>query len=85
MKKITDALNISLFDFFEGVQADVSKDSPKLAKEDLSFLKQMRTHTLQLSENDRVLLLALVRKFSSSTFSEVTHLSRSQPGIVLNA
>ena len=69
LQKIAGALNLQLSQFF--AENSVSKEvSPlNLNEEEIRFLTQVQRYSANLSESDRRLLLAMVRKFASSALS----------------
>ncbi len=69
LQKIAGALDLQLSQFF--VENPVSREiSPlNLSEEQIRFLTQVQRYSANLSESDRRLLLAMVRKFASSALS----------------
>ncbi len=69
LQKIAGALDLQLSQFF--AEDPVSREaSPlNLSEEQIRFLTQVQRYSANLSESDRRLLLAMVRKFASSTLS----------------
>ncbi len=69
LQKIAGALDLQLSQFF--AENSVSKEvSPlNLNEEEIRFLTQVQRYSANLSESDRRLLLAMVRKFASSALS----------------
>jgi transcriptional regulator with XRE-family HTH domain len=67
LQKIAFALDLQLAQFFsdEAVSRDMS--SLRLSEEEIRFLTQIQRYASRLSENDRKLLLAMVRKFAQTT------------------
>jgi transcriptional regulator with XRE-family HTH domain len=66
LQKIAGALDLQLSEFFaeDQVQKDVS--ALHLSEEEIRFLTQVQRYSANLSESDRRLLLAMVKKFASS-------------------
>jgi transcriptional regulator with XRE-family HTH domain len=65
LQKIAGALDISLSHFFsEDPVRDVSGIS--LSEEEIRFLTQVQRYAANLTESDRRLLLAMVRKFAAT-------------------
>src|ERR1700751_3234629 len=65
LQKIAGALDISLSHFFsEDPVRDVSGIS--LSEEEIRFLPQVQRYAANLTESDRRLLLAMVRKFAAT-------------------
>ena len=70
LKKIASALDLQLAEFF------AEEDRPprellglSLDAEEIRFLTQVQRYSANLSDSDRRLLLAMVRKFASTTMS----------------
>ncbi|MEG9434678.1 helix-turn-helix transcriptional regulator [Edaphobacter sp. HDX4] len=69
LQKIARALDLQLAEFF--AEEIVSKEmSPlRLDEDEIRFLTQVQRYSANLSENDRRLLLAMVRKFAQTALS----------------
>ena len=69
LQKIAGALDLQLSQFF--AENSVSKEvSPlNLNEEEIRFLTQVQRYSANLSDSDRRLLLAMVRKFASTALS----------------
>lgn len=69
LQKIARALDLQLAEFFadEVVAKDMS--SLHLNEEEIRFLTQVQRYSAHLSDSDRKLLLAMVRKFAQTTLS----------------
>jgi len=69
LQKIAGALDLQLSQFFaeETVSREVS--TLNLSEEEIRFLTQVQRYAANLSDSDRRLLLAMVRKFASSAMS----------------
>lgn len=65
LQKIAGALDLSLSHFFA---EDPIREVPgvTLNEDEIRFLTQVQRYSAQLSENDRRLLLAMVRKFAAT-------------------
>ena len=66
LQKIAGALDLQLAQFF--AEDNVSKEvsTLNLSEEEIRFLTQVQRYSANLSDSDRRLLLAMVRKFASS-------------------
>jgi transcriptional regulator with XRE-family HTH domain len=69
LQKIARALDLQLSEFF--AEEVVAKEmSPlNLGEDEIRFLTQVQRYSAHLSESDRRLLLAMVRKFAQTTMS----------------
>lgn len=69
LQKIARALDMQLSQFF--AEDPIGKEAPSLSlsEEEIHFLTQVQRYSANLSESDRRLLLAMVRKFASSALS----------------
>ncbi len=69
LQKIAGAMDLQLAQFFsdESVSRDMS--GLRLSEEEIRFLTQIQRYSAKLSENDRKLLLAMVRKFAQTTLT----------------
>jgi transcriptional regulator with XRE-family HTH domain len=69
LQKIAGALELPLSQFFaeEQVKRDVS--SIALSEDEIRFLTQVQRYSAHLSESDRKLLLAMVRKFAQTSLT----------------
>ncbi|ADV81513.1 helix-turn-helix domain-containing protein [Terriglobus saanensis] len=67
LKKIASALDLPLSQFFaeEGVVRDMSQQL-SLSEDEIKFLTQVQRYSSNLSDGDRKLLLAMVRKFAQT-------------------
>ncbi len=71
LKKIAAALDIPLGQFFsEETIADACGFS--LSEDEIKFLTQVQRYSAHLSENDRKLLLAMIRKFAATNSLSVS-------------
>ena len=69
LQKIAGAMELQLAQFFadESVSRDMS--GMRLSEDEIRFLTQIQRYAAKLSENDRKLLLAMVRKFAQTTLT----------------
>ena len=69
LQKIAGALDLQLAQFF--AEDNVSKEvsTLNLSEEEIKFLTQVQRYSANLSDSDRRLLLAMVRKFASSALT----------------
>ena len=69
LQKIAGALDLQLAQFFaeDNVVKEVS--TLNLSEEEIRFLTQVQRYSANLSDSDRRLLLAMVRKFASSALT----------------
>jgi transcriptional regulator with XRE-family HTH domain len=67
LQKIAYALDIQLAQFFSDETVSREMSALKLSEEEIRFLTQIQRYSARLSENDRKLLLAMVRKFAQTT------------------
>ncbi|MEO8870770.1 MAG: helix-turn-helix transcriptional regulator [Granulicella sp.] len=69
LKKIAGALDLQLAEFFAEGPETKEIFGLNLNAEEIRFLTQVQRYSANLSESDRRLLLAMVRKFASTTMS----------------
>jgi transcriptional regulator with XRE-family HTH domain len=69
LQKIAGALDIQLSQFFAEDPVSREVSSLNLSEEEIRFLTQVQRYSANLSDSDRRLLLAMVRKFASSAIS----------------
>src|SRR5271154_4988290 len=67
LQKIAHALDLQLAEFFSDETVSRDMSSLRLSEEEIRFLTQIQRYSSRLSENDRKLLLAMVRKFAQTT------------------
>jgi transcriptional regulator with XRE-family HTH domain len=67
LQKIAGALDLQLAQFFSDETVSREMSSLRLSEEEIRFLTQIQRYSARLSENDRKLLLAMVRKFAQTT------------------
>jgi transcriptional regulator with XRE-family HTH domain len=69
LQKIAGALDLQLSQFFADEQVSREISPLNLSEEEIRFLTQVQRYSANLSDSDRRLLLAMVRKFASSAMS----------------
>ena len=69
LQKIAGALDLQLSQFFAEDPVGKEVSTLKLSEEEIRFLTQVQRYSANLSDSDRRLLLAMVRKFASSALS----------------
>jgi transcriptional regulator with XRE-family HTH domain len=69
LQKIAHALDLQLAQFFAEDQVAAEMSTLRLSEEEIRFLTQVQRYSARLSENDRKLLLAMVRKFAQTTLA----------------
>jgi transcriptional regulator with XRE-family HTH domain len=69
LQKIAGALDLQLSEFFAEDPVSREVSSLNLSEEEIRFLTQVQRYSAHLSDSDRRLLLAMVRKFASSAIS----------------
>lgn len=69
LQKIAGALDLQLSQFFAEDQVAREVSTLNLSEEEIRFLTQVQRYSAGLSDSDRRLLLAMVRKFASSASS----------------
>jgi transcriptional regulator with XRE-family HTH domain len=67
LQKIAGALELQLAQFFSDETVSRDMSTLRLSEEEIRFLTQIQRYSSRLSENDRKLLLAMVRKFAQTT------------------
>ena len=67
LQKIAYALDLQLAQFFSDEAVIREMSSLRLSEDEIRFLTQIQRYASRLSENDRKLLLAMVRKFAQTT------------------
>lgn len=67
LQKIAYALDLQLAQFFSDEAVSREMSALKLSEEEIRFLTQIQRYSARLNENDRKLLLAMVRKFAQTT------------------
>jgi transcriptional regulator with XRE-family HTH domain len=67
LQKIAGALDLQLAQFFSDETVSREMSTLRLSEEEIRFLTQIQRYSSRLSENDRKLLLAMVRKFAQTT------------------
>ena len=69
LQKIAGALDLQLSQFFAEDPVTPQIPTLHLSEEEIRFLTQIQRYSANLSESDRRLLLAMVRKFASTAVS----------------
>jgi transcriptional regulator with XRE-family HTH domain len=69
LQKIAYALDLQLAQFFSDQAVSQEMSALHLGEEEIRFLTQIQRYSARLSENDRKLLLAMVRKFAQTTLA----------------
>src|ERR1700743_3384221 len=69
LQKIARALDLQLSEFFAEEAIGKEMSGLNLNEEEIRFLTQVQRYSAHLSESDRRLLLAMVRKFAQTTLS----------------
>jgi transcriptional regulator with XRE-family HTH domain len=67
LQKIAGALDLQLAEFFSDETVSRDMSALRLTEDEIRFLTQIQRYSSRLSENDRKLLLAMVRKFAQTT------------------
>jgi transcriptional regulator with XRE-family HTH domain len=67
LQKIAHALELQLAQFFSDQVVSHEMSTLRLSEEEIRFLTQIQRYSARLSDNDRKLLLAMVRKFAQTT------------------
>jgi transcriptional regulator with XRE-family HTH domain len=69
LAKIAEAMDISLADFFPGTETPRDRDTQRmigeLSEDELRFLAEIKRHSSTLSEGDKQLVLAMIRKMAT--------------------
>jgi transcriptional regulator with XRE-family HTH domain len=69
LQKIAKALDLQLSEFFAEEVIGKEMSGLNLGEEEIRFLTQVQRYSAHLSESDRRLLLAMVRKFAQTALS----------------
>ena len=69
LQKIAGALDLPLSQFFADDQVGKEMNSLQLSEDEIRFLTQIQRYASNLTESDRKLLLAMVRKFAQTALS----------------
>src|SRR6202453_3325735 len=69
LQKIARALDLQLSEFFAEEIIGKEMSGLNLGEEEIRFLTQVQRYSAHLSESDRRLLLAMVRKFAQTTLT----------------
>jgi transcriptional regulator with XRE-family HTH domain len=69
LAKIAEAMDISLADFFPGTETPRDRDTQKmlgeLSEDEIRFLSEIKRYSTSLSDDDKRLVLAMIRKMAS--------------------
>ena len=69
LAKIAEAMEISLADFFPGTDTPQDRETRKilgeLSDEEIRFLAEIKRHSTTLSDDDKRLVLAMIRKMAA--------------------
>jgi transcriptional regulator with XRE-family HTH domain len=69
LAKIAEAMDISLADFFPGTETAHDRDTQKmlgeLSQDEIRFLSEIKRYSTTLSDGDKQLVLAMIRKMAS--------------------
>jgi len=69
LAKIAEAMEISLADFFPGTETPRDRDTQKmlgeLSEDEIRFLSEIKKHSSGLTDGDKRLVLAMIRKMAS--------------------
>ena len=69
LAKIAEAMDISLADFFPGTETPRDKETQKmlgeLSQDEIRFLAEIKRYSTTLSDGDKRLVLAMIRKMAS--------------------
>jgi len=65
LAKIATAMEVPLAQFFGDSHANGGKATPRLGEDEVRFLTQIRRYSPNLSESDRKLVLAMVKKMAA--------------------
>jgi transcriptional regulator with XRE-family HTH domain len=71
LQKIAGALDLPLSQFFAEETTKVVVDMA-LSEDEIRFLTQVQRYAAQLSDSDRRLLLAMVRKFAATASTSIS-------------
>jgi transcriptional regulator with XRE-family HTH domain len=69
LQKIARALDLQLSQFFAEETVGKEMSTLRLSEDEIRFLTQIQRYSAHLSESDRRLLLAMVRKFASTAMA----------------
>src|SRR5207248_11235613 len=69
LAKIAEAMDISLADFFPGTETPRDRETQKalgeMSQDEIRFLAEIKKYSTTLSEGDKRLVLALIRKMAT--------------------
>ncbi len=72
LSKIAQALEIPLAQFFAESPEQQEAPAPKVSDDELRFLTQIRRYSSSLNDSDKKLLLAMVKKFATSSTTQAS-------------
>lgn len=72
LQKIASALDMQVSQFFTDEVTLEPTTGPLLSHEDIRFLTQVQRYTTSLTEADRKLLLAMIRKFAATAITSIS-------------
>jgi transcriptional regulator with XRE-family HTH domain len=72
LQKIASALDMPLSQFFSEEVALEASAGPTLSQDDIRFLTQVQRYSSSLTEADRKLLLAMIRKFAATATTSIS-------------
>ena len=68
LAKIAEAMDIALADFFPGAETQHDRETQKmlgeLSEDEIRFLSEIKKHSSTLSDGDKRLVLAMIRKMA---------------------
>ena len=67
LSKIASAMEVPLAQFFGGAHESGGKTMPHLGEDEVRFLTQIRRYSPNLSESDRKLVVAMVKKMAANS------------------
>ena len=69
LAKIAEAMDIALADFFPGAETQHDRETQKmlgeLSEDEIRFLSEIKKHSSTLSDGDKRLVLAMIRKMAT--------------------
>lgn len=69
LQKIAGALELPMGQFFADAPVERELAALSLSSDEIRFLSEVQRYSAHLSESDRKLLLAMVKKFAHTTFT----------------
>jgi len=81
LAKIAEAMEISLADFFPGTETPRDKETQKmlgeLSQDEIRFLAEIKKYSTTLSEGDKRLVLAMIRKMATLLPTQVAQAKKA--------